>query len=381
MNIVELNAEARPGQRRDVRDFLHLPFTLYRDVPQWVPPLLPGERARFRPDYAFYRHSEAAFFLVRDEGGRAVGRLAVLEHRPHNAFRGKRDALLYLYEAVDDERVARALFEAAEGWARARGLTRLVGPKGFMTGDGLGLLVEGFAHRPALGIPYNPPCYVRQWEEVGGMVKEIDYLSAYAAVEGFVYPERIGRIAGRIRERRGFSVPTFTSKAELRAYVEPLKDAYNSAFVKLWSYTPIPEGELDAIIARLFTIADPRLMKVILKDGEVAGFQFAYPDLSVAFQRIKGHLWPFGWLALLRERRRTDWLNVNGNAILPKYQGGGANAVLYDEMLHILMGHPQFKHVDIVQVQETNTRMLADLKALLPLDVYKRHRVYSKVLG
>jgi hypothetical protein len=54
--------------------------------------------------------------------------------------------------------------------------------------------------------------------------------------------------------------------------------------------------------------------------------------------------------------------------------------VLYDEMLHILMGHPQFKHVDIVQVQETNTRMLADLKALLPLDVYKRHRVYSKAL-
>jgi hypothetical protein len=380
MNIVEVNTEARPGMRRDVRDFIHLPFTIYRDIPQWVPPLLPGERARFEPDYAFYRHSEAAFFLARDEAGRAVGRLAVLEHRPHNAFRGKRDALLYLYEAVDDERVAGALFEAAEGWARARGLTRLVGPKGFMTGDGLGLLIEGFDHRPALGIPYNPPYYVRHWEGVGGMVKEVDYLSAYAAVEGFVYPERIGRIAGKIRERRGFSVPTFNSKAELRAYAEPLKDAYNSAFVKLWSYTPIPEGELDAIVERLFTIADPRLMKVILKDGEVAGFQFAYPDLSAAFQRVGGRLWPFGWLALLRERRRTDWLNVNGNAILPRFQGSGANAVLYDEMLHILMNHPRFQHVDLVQVQEDNTRMLADLKALLPLDVYKRHRVYSKAL-
>ncbi len=123
--------EVQRHNRRDVHAFIHLPFAIYRDIPQWVPPLLPGEWARFKPSFSFYKHSEAAFFLVRDDGGRPVGRVAVLEHRPHNAYRGAKDALLYLYEAIDDDTVAGLLFEAAERWARARGLTRLVGPKGF----------------------------------------------------------------------------------------------------------------------------------------------------------------------------------------------------------------------------------------------------------
>lgn len=372
--------EVYPTRRRDVRDFLNLPFTIYRDIPQWVPPLMPGERARFRPDYPFYRHSEAAFYLVRDDAGQAVGRIAVLEHRPHNEYRNKRDALLYLYEAIDSDEVAGLLFEAAEGWARARGLNRLVGPKGFMTGDGLGLLVEGFEHRPAMGIPYNPPYYVRQWEEIGGMVKEVDYLSALAQRENYVYPERIRRIAEKVRQRRGFTVPVFRSKAELRAYAAQIKDAYNRAFVSVWAYTPIPDEELDALVDRLLLIADPPLMKLIFKGDEIVGFQFCYPDVSAAIQRIRGRLWPFGWIALLIEKRRTRWLNINGNAVLPKYQGTGANAVLYDEMFKTLMENTQYEYADLVQVQEDNYRMLSDLEALIGLNVYKRHRVYKKEL-
>ena len=125
MHVTEVN----PRNRRDVKDFLKLPFYIYKDIPQWVPPLMPGERARFKPDYAFYTHSDAVFFLVQDDTGRAVGRIAVLEHRPHNDYRSSKDALLYLYESTDDDEVARSLFKAAEDWARSRGLNRLTGPK------------------------------------------------------------------------------------------------------------------------------------------------------------------------------------------------------------------------------------------------------------
>lgn len=368
----------RLDDRRGIRAFLDLPFRLYADTPQWVPPLRPGERARFSPDYAYYRHSEAAFFLVRD-GDRAVGRVAALEHRPHNAYRGNRDALLYLYEAVDDDEVARLLFEAAGEWAAGRGLDRLLGPKGFLTGDGLGLLVEGFEHRPAIGIPYNPPYYVRHWEEVGGMAKVLDYLSACTDRRDFSYPERIRRIADKIRERRGFHVPTFHTKRALRAQAGAIQRAYNRAFATVWAYTPIPDEELAAVVDRLMIIADPPLMKLIFKGDELAGFQFAYPDISAAIQRTKGRLWPFGWIALLLEQRRTNWLNVNGNAILPEYQGSGANAVLYDEMLKTLL-ETRYRYADLVQIQENNAAMLADLKALFPVDIHKRHRVYERCL-
>ncbi|HLV45125.1 MAG TPA: hypothetical protein VKY39_09215 [Aggregatilineales bacterium] len=366
--------------RRNVREFRRVPFNLYRGIPQWVPPIQPAERARFSPDYPFYRHSQAAFFLVRDRDGSAVGRLAVLDHHPHNEYRGTRDALLYLYECVDDDRAARLLFEAAEGWARERGLTRLLGPKGFITSDGHGLLVEGHQYRPAIGVPYNPPYYQRQFEEIGRMEKVLDYLSAFVERSAVTYPERVRRIAEKIRERRDFHVPVFRTKAEILAYKDVLKAAYNRAFTTVWAYTPIPDEDLNAIIDNLMLVADPPLMKLIFKGDEIAGFQFAYPDISAAIQRTGGRIWPAGWLLLLREKRRTKWLNINGNAILPEFQGTGANAVLYDEMAKTLLDS-RYEYADLVQVQETNRPMLADLEQLVPVNFHKRHRVYARELG
>jgi hypothetical protein len=248
-----------------------------------------------------------------------------------------------------------------------------------MTGDGLGLLVEGFAHRPAMGIPYNPDYYPQQWETYGGMAKEVDYLSAFVQGEGFEYPERVRRLAEKMRERRGFRVPVFSSKRAIRRHARRLMQAYNSAFVNVWAYTPIPEHELEALVNRLILISDPRLMKLIFIGEQVAGFTFTYPDVSAALQRCKGELLPFGWIDVLLEQRRTVWLNINGNAILPEYQGLGANAVLYDEIIRTLLD-TRYRYADLVQVQESNERMLADMAQLVPMKIYKRHRVYSKSL-
>jgi GNAT superfamily N-acetyltransferase len=375
MKLIDVNRH----NRKDIQAFLKLPFKIYQDSPQWVPPIMPGERARFKPEFPFNLHSDAAFYLVQSADDQPLGRIAVLEHRPHNDYRSKKDALLYLYEAIDDEEVASALFEAAENWARGRGLNQLLGPKGFMTGDGLGLLVEGFDHPPALGIPYNPAYYPEQWENVGGLSKAADYLSGYVDRDTFDYPERVRRIAEKIAKRRGFHVPVFTSKAEMRKYAEPLMKAYNNAFAPLWAYTPIPENELSALIDRLFLISDPRLMKLVFKGDDVIGFTFIFPDIANALRRSKGELWPLGWLGLLLEQRRTQWLNINGNAILPEYQGLGANAVLYNEIIKALLDS-RYNYADLVQVQESNMKMLDDMAQLVPMQLYKRHRVYSKQL-
>jgi hypothetical protein len=371
-------SEVLHSNPRDVRDFLQLPFSLYRGVPQWVPPLMPGERARLKPDFPYYEHSEAAFFLVRDAAGNAVGRIAVQNNRPFNEYRGRSDALLYLYESVDDDAVASSLFEAASTWAQGRGLNRLVGPKGFLVGDGMGLLVEGFEYSPALGIPYNVPYYVRQWEKVGGFTKEVDYLSGHVSRREFVLPAKVRELAAKIRERRGFHVPVFQSNREIRRHLPSLQKAYNSAFANLWSYTPIPDHELEAVFNRIFLVAEPHMIKLIFKEDQVIGFQFAYPDISAAIRRQKGEMWPLGWVDFLTEKKRTRWVNVNGNAILPQYQGLGANAILYDEMAKTILDSSRYDYADLVQVQDTNSKMLSDMQAIVPMNIVKRHRIYQK---
>ncbi|HMN63342.1 MAG TPA: hypothetical protein PJ988_23440, partial [Anaerolinea sp.] len=112
MRVYEIDT-FRPDQ---ARRFLGLPFRLYRDCPQWVPPLeLDARRMLDRRAHPFYRHSQAAFFLAEDNG-QDVGRLAVMENTHFNQFNHARCAFFGLFECEQNKDAALALFEAAFAW-------------------------------------------------------------------------------------------------------------------------------------------------------------------------------------------------------------------------------------------------------------------------
>src|SRR4030067_1151684 len=164
MRVVEVDT----ASRRQVEAFLDLPFRLYRDVPQWVPPLRHEARLTLnRRRHPYFRHSHAAFVLAEERAGRAIGRLAVLDNRNYNVFNKARTAFFFLFECEDNREAAQALFEAGFAWARRRGLNKMLGPKGMTPFDGLGMLVRGFEHRPAFGIPYNLRYYPALVEAAG----------------------------------------------------------------------------------------------------------------------------------------------------------------------------------------------------------------------
>ncbi|MCJ7723726.1 MAG: hypothetical protein MUP03_06300, partial [Anaerolineales bacterium] len=153
--------------KKQVKAFLDLPFRLYQDIPQWVPPLEMDARLILNPKrHSFYRHSEAAFFLIC-YADRVIGRLAILNNRRYNEYNREQTAFFYLFECENDVEAAGLLFRAAFDWARQQGLNKIVGPKGFTPLDGGGILVKGFEHRPAFGMPYNPPYYPALIESVG----------------------------------------------------------------------------------------------------------------------------------------------------------------------------------------------------------------------
>ncbi|HIE38631.1 MAG TPA: hypothetical protein EYH30_06895 [Anaerolineales bacterium] len=361
---------------RDVERFVQFPFRLYRDCPQWVPPLVSSARKQLdRERHFFYSHSDADFFLAL-QGGKVVGRIAVLEPRKRNAYRGRRGAFFYLFEAVEDIEVARALFAAAFDWARSRGLGEMSGPEGFAAGDALGALVEGFEHRPAMGVAYNY-AYYDGFIRDAGFRKQTDYLSCYLPGD-IQLPERFRRIAEKVKERRGFKVLRFRTKDELRAIAPRVIEAYNAAFVENRDFVPITGEDAVKVADRLISLTRPDLVKVVAKGEQIVGFLLGFPDVSAALRRCKGRLYPFGWALLLWEFRRTRWINFNGAGILPQYRGLGANAVLYYEMFKTFKERG-FLHADLVQINEQNTKMMQELEAL-GADFYKAHRIYERRL-
>ena len=363
--------------KKQVRDFLDLPFRIYRDIPQWVPPLRMDERVRLNPKrYPFYKHSQAGFFLAY-QGSHLVGRIAVIDNRLYNEHNSSSTAFFYLFECDDDQEVASALFEAVCNWARDRGLTEILGPKGFTVLDGFGLLVKGFEHRPAFGLPYNPP-YYPDLIEAADFEPERDAISCYLGAD-IQFPPRVHELAERIAKRRGLRIARYRTRDDLRAFVPKMKELYNNALRGTAENAPLTDDEIKMMADQLLRFADPRLLKVVMKDDNPVGFLMSYPDISAALQKTKGRLFPFGWIALLREFKRTDWLNINGAGLLPEYRGSGGTAILYSELFKSVIETGQFRQAEIVQIGTENDYMLRDL-ANFGVDFYKTHRTYVRAL-
>jgi hypothetical protein len=363
------------GRARDARRFVRFPFDLYRGAKYWVPPLVSDARKQIdRKRNPFFLHSDADFFLAL-QGGEVVGRIAVMENRNYNDYHGTRYGFYYLLDAIDDGEVFGALYGAAVDWCRQRGLTRLIGPKGFTVFEGMGILTKGFEELPAMGVPYNY-AYYGPLTEQAGFVKEVDFTSYYVRIADFEMPERISRLADRVRARRGLKAHVFGSMVEVREFVEDLVNMYNEVFVENWEYVPVTPEEADQVADQMLQITRPDMLKVIENgDGQIVGFLLAFINVGRALQRCRGRLFPLGWLYLLRELRRSEYVDVNGMGILEEYRGLGGNIIMYDELYRAVGQSGRFVHADMTQMADFVVRMLADANTLGG-EPYKVHRVY-----
>ena len=365
--------------KKQVKRFVELPYRIYANCLQWVPPLnVDAYNQLNRKKHPFHEHSDVEFFLaVRD--GHDLGRIAVIENKPFNDYHKTRKADFYLFECENDLEAATALFNTAFEWAKARELDVVVGPKGFGPLDGYGLLTFGHEHRQTMTMLNYNHAYYQQLVEAQGFEKEVDFVSCYLPADQFKIPERVEKIAERVMQRGHLEVKKFKNKKELLSWADRIGTAYNNAFVNNWEYYPLSQREIDFVVENILTIADHRLMKIITHGDDVVGFLFAFYDVSAALQRAKGKLFPFGLLDILMEMRRTKTVSVNGMGILPQFEGHGGNALLYYAMGNTLLEFQQFVHVEMTQVAETTEQMRADLKNLNGIE-YKNNRVYRKYL-
>jgi len=380
MNIIQIDF----NNRKQIQDFLSLPSRIYKDTPQWVPPLAGDERVRLDPKrYPFYKHSAAAFFLA-ERDGIVVGRLAILENHLYNDYNHEKTAFFYQFECEPDLDIAKRLFESAFEWAKSRGLNKILGPKGFTALDGLGLLVKGFELRPALGLPYNPPYYPEFLASLGfETVNEI--VSGYLGA-GIKFPDRIHELAARVQERRGLRIARLNNRRELRSALHLLRELYNGALEGTSGGTPITDEEIKTLADQMLWFADPRLIMIVMKIDEShpgherpVGFLLAYPDISAALQKTKGHLFPLGWLTILHELRTTDWININGAGMVKEYRGQGGTAILYSELFKSVTENPRYKHIEVVQIGLENDKMQREMENF-GVDFYKTHRIYQRFL-
>ena len=376
--MIEIVEVTRPGSSAG-RDFVSFPFELYANSPYWVPPFKKGIRKIIAKHHPMFDHADGMFFTAYD-GGRAVGRIGIIENEMSTESQELRTANFSLFDCVENDDAAAALFEAAEEWARQRGVNEIVGPR-FSSGTyGLGVLIEGFEHRAAMTMSgYNYPYYGRLIERAG-YSKKRDYVSATIDAKTFRMPDRITRIAAVTEKRGHFQVLKFSSKRDLKKMAGPIGEMHNQTLGQANGVNHLTEREVNALRKDLLAIADPALIKILTYDAKVVGFLFTFHDVSAALQKGTGRISPLSILRLMREAKKTKDLIVNGIGILPEYQGLGGNALLYKELGRTVRESVEdARNAELVQVAETTWLMMSDLENL-GARVYKKHRMYEKQL-
>ena len=320
---------------RQQDEFLALPARIYAGDPNYVPPLLMERRDFFdQAKNPFYKHATVELFLARKDG-ELVGRIAACEDRNYNAFHGSKTGFFGFYEAVDDDDVAHALFEAARSWIRNRGLAEMLGPSNFTSNHELGLLVEGFDSPPVVMMTYNPRYYIRHFEEVLGLKKAKDlwawWLSAHVDP-----PERVVRIAEKVRAKEGIVVRPVNLK-DFSEEAKRIKEIYNAAWEKNWGFVPFTDEEFDHAAKDMQQIAVPDLVLVAEVQGEPVAFSLTLPDMNQALIHVGGKLTtfglPIGLGKLLWHSRKIDQLRLIMLGLKEQYRKRGIDAILYLDTL------------------------------------------------
>jgi GNAT superfamily N-acetyltransferase len=367
--------------RRDLSQFIDVPYRLFERDPVWVPPLrLDIEITLSRTKNPFFEHAEAEYFLA-ERDGEVVGRIAAIENRLHNEFHNDRVGFFGWFDCIRDQAVADALLTTAASWLRERSLTVIRGPASFSTNDQCGLLVDGFDTRPTLLMPHNPPWYAELLERAG-FVKAKDLLVYQGGVEThhIPVPERLARGTELIRQRQGVTLRQLNMK-EFPAEVERIKAIYNAAWERNWGFIPMTDREIDHLATSFKPVVIPDLVPFAEKDGKVIAFGLVLPDLNTALiGNRKGRLLPFllktFWLLKTQRLRRCRIVLLG---ILPEWRGKGVDAMLYHWIWTHAGENQKIYWGEAGWILEDNATMNASLEKM-QFSVYKTYRLYDRTL-
>jgi len=369
MNPIDIQPVAT---KKDVETFIRFPWAIYKDYPQWVPPLLMDRRKLMdREKNPFYKHSKAEFFLAR-RNGEVVGRIGAIINHNHNKEHKENIGFFGFFECINDQFVASELFKTAIRWLKEHKVDAIRGPANPSVNDEYGLLVEGFDKPPVILMPYNPPYYQDLIEGAG--LRKVKDLYSYFVTEKTVMTERLERVSEMVRQREGLTFRTLNMD-DFDAEIDRIKSLYNRAWQYNWGAVPMTDEEFDYLAKDLKPVVIPELVIIAEYKGEPIGFALSLPDLNIALKHNKkGRLLP-GFFRLICHKKKINWARILVLGVVRERQKTGAAGVLFYETAKrgIDLG---YIHGEAGWVLEDNTQMIRSAE-LLNGQCYKRYRLYQ----
>ncbi|ACF43767.1 hypothetical protein [Pelodictyon phaeoclathratiforme] len=321
--------------KKERKQFITFAWQIYRKSPElnkyWVPPVIEDYMKTLDTKlFPLYDHAELALFTAWKDGVMA-GTIAAIENRRHNAVHEDKVGFWGFFECINDQGVADALFGAAAGWLKKRGLNAMRGPVSPSMNDQCGMLTRGYDSSPVFLMLYNPPYYNDLVLKYGHHIGQ-ELLAWYIDQES-IDIERLRRISEHVKKREGLTIRTMNMK-DFDREVDRMREIYNKAWEKNWGFVPMTDKEFYFLGKSLKPLANPHYIFFVEdRNKRTIGFSLSLPDVNQALRHVNGNPFsPIGLLKYLWYSRKITMVRTIVMGVLPEYRNKGVDSIMNAEI-------------------------------------------------
>lgn len=364
--------------KKQLNSFIEFPCQLYKNHQYYVPPLhFDEEGTLIKKKNPAFDYCEARYWLAYKDD-KVVGRIAAILNRAY-IEKWKHNYMRFGWiDFEDDPEIPKALLAEVEQWAKEKGMDAVHGPLGFTDLDHEGMLVEGFDQLGTLATIYNYP-YYPEYIAALGYKKDADWVEYKIKVPTTI-PEKLAKMAAIVEKRLNLTLVKAKKPKDILPYAAELFELVNSAYSHLYGVVPLTEKQIKNYTKQYFSFIKTEFVPLILDSkGKLIAFGVTMPSLSIALQKAKGSLLPFGFLHILKALKKNNLADLYLVAIDKEYQGKGVNAIIMHEVNKTFIKYG-------IEYAESNPELEPNIKVQSMWDDFdaiqhKRRRCFIKHLN
>ncbi|OSY87895.1 GTP cyclohydrolase [Tenacibaculum holothuriorum] len=359
--------------KKEMKQFVKFPFSLYKNNKYWVPPIIKDELATFdKTQNPVFKQADATFLLAY-KNNKIVGRLIAIINRYEVELQNIKKMRFGWFDVIDDIEVSKALLNRVKEIGVQNNLKYIEGPIGFNNLDKTGVLTDGFDHIGTMITWYNHPYYKEHLEQLG-FIKEKEYLEHKFKYDHQSF-SRYKRFSALIKEKYQLTSMNFTSSKQIMPYVDEMFELFSKTYSKLSTYVPISDEQIEYFKNKYISFINPEYIKFIKdKDDKLIAFAIVMPSFSEALQKANGKLFPFGIFHLLKARKSSKNVTFYLIGVEPEYQNKGVTAIIFDEFMQVFQQKGIEYCIRTPELEE-NEAIQKIWKVFNPI-VHKRRRTY-----
>lgn len=363
-------------KKKDFKKFVRFATELYKDNPNYIPPMESDELKMTTSKNAHYSECDQAYFLA-EENGKVVGRIACLIMHRYNEKNNSKYARFSRFDVINNEEIAHALLSAAVEWAKSMGMEYVHGPLGYDDLEREGLMVYGFEHKGSFITSYNAD-YYQKFVESFGFEPDARWVEWRFKLP-LNMDERVDRIANIVEKRYGFHEEEYKSINQvIKKHGAEFFDLLDETFEELYGTFPFNDELRKQVISMFKLILNKKFLCLVFdKKGKLIGFGLTWPSLADAMQKTKGRMMPFGWIKWLQAIKNPKAVELGIIAVKKEYQKLGVTAFIIKKLFDRISNIPTIKEAVTGVQLETNTGAISSLE-MFERELIRKKTCYIK---